>query len=63
MADKKGAKEVVKKKSYSIHTAYKVEGDKVIRNNKNCPKCGPGVFLGKHKNRLSCGKCNYSERL
>ncbi|MDD1745947.1 MAG: 30S ribosomal protein S27ae, partial [Candidatus Methanoperedens sp.] len=25
------------------------------------PRCGPGVFLGEHKNRLSCGKCGYTE--
>ncbi|MFH1591305.1 MAG: 30S ribosomal protein S27ae [archaeon] len=29
--------------------------------NRNCPKCGPGVFLAKHKNRSSCGKCGYTE--
>lgn len=28
---------------------------------KYCPKCGPGVFMGKHKNRESCGKCGYTE--
>ena len=30
-------------------------------NKKTCPKCGPGVFLGEHGNRLSCGKCGYTE--
>ncbi|MCZ7405861.1 MAG: 30S ribosomal protein S27ae, partial [Candidatus Methanoperedens sp.] len=24
-------------------------------------RCGPGVFLGEHKNRLACGKCGYTE--
>lgn len=62
MADKKAA-DAKPKKTQPIHTAYKVEGDKLTRVNKNCPKCGPGVFLAKHKDRLSCGKCNYSERL
>ncbi len=26
-----------------------------------CPKCGPGTSLAEHKNRLSCGKCHYTE--
>jgi len=29
---------------------------------KSCPKCGAGVKLAKHKNRLSCGKCGYFEK-
>ena len=28
---------------------------------KTCPKCGEGVFLAEHKNRVSCGKCGYTE--
>ena len=26
-----------------------------------CPKCGAGVFLAKHKDRVSCGRCGYTE--
>lgn len=40
---------------------YKVENDKLTRTRKNCPKCGPGVYLGEHNNRLSCGNCGYTE--
>jgi len=40
---------------------FKVEGNKITRVSRHCPKCGPGVFLGNHKNRLSCGKCGYTE--
>jgi small subunit ribosomal protein S27Ae len=40
---------------------YKVEGDKIVRTKKHCPKCGPGVYLGEHKDRISCGKCGYTE--
>jgi len=40
---------------------FKVEGDKILRLRRNCPKCGDGVFLADHKNRLSCGKCGYTE--
>jgi len=40
---------------------FKVEGNRVNRIRKHCPKCGPGVFLAEHKNRFSCGKCGYTE--
>ena len=38
-----------------------MEGDRLIRLRKNCPKCGDGVFLAEHKDRLSCGQCGYTE--
>jgi small subunit ribosomal protein S27Ae len=28
---------------------------------KSCPKCGHGFLLAEHKDRLTCGKCGYSE--
>ena len=31
------------------------------RKRKFCPKCGPGFFLAEHKNRTTCGKCEYVE--
>jgi ubiquitin-small subunit ribosomal protein S27Ae len=40
---------------------FKIEGDRINRFRKYCPKCGPGVFLAEHKNRFSCGKCGYTE--
>ena len=40
---------------------FKVEGDKITRIRRHCPKCGPGVFLAEHKNRFSCGRCGYTE--
>ncbi len=58
--DKKGA---VKKPAYRIHKAYQVEGDKITSKNKNCPKCGAGVFMAKHKDRWTCGKCQYMEKI
>jgi len=32
-------------------------------NNKGrfCPRCGAGIILANHENRLHCGKCNYTE--
>ncbi|MBN2015006.1 MAG: 30S ribosomal protein S27ae [Candidatus Altiarchaeota archaeon] len=40
---------------------YEVKDDKVVRKNRSCPKCGEGTFLADHENRLSCGKCGYTE--
>lgn len=40
---------------------FKVEGDRINRIRKHCPKCGPGVFLAEHKDRFGCGKCGYTE--
>ena len=58
---KKGKKPAKKTKPSKKYTKYKVEGDKLIRTGKTCPKCGSGVFLGEHQNRLSCGRCHYTE--
>jgi small subunit ribosomal protein S27Ae len=40
---------------------YEIQGDKVIRKRRTCPKCGEGTFLARHKDRESCGKCGYTE--
>lgn len=40
---------------------YSVEGGKLERKRRSCPKCGPGVFLSEHKDRSSCGRCGYTE--
>jgi small subunit ribosomal protein S27Ae len=40
---------------------FKVDGNKINRLKKHCPKCGPGVFLADHKDRSSCGNCGYTE--
>lgn len=40
---------------------FKVEGNRIVRQRRNCPKCGEGVFLADHKDRLSCGNCGYTE--
>lgn len=41
-------------------TAYTTEGE-FKRERKSCPKCGAGVFMAQHEDRLSCGKCGYTE--
>jgi len=40
---------------------FTVEGDRISRQRQSCPKCGPGVFLARHENRVSCGRCGYTE--
>lgn len=39
---------------------YKISSGNLTRE-KNCPRCGPGIFLMKANNRLYCGKCHYTE--
>jgi small subunit ribosomal protein S27Ae len=59
----KERKPKVRKPGKKLGELYIVSGNKIERKNKNCPKCGKGVFLGKHKDRLVCGKCKYAEYL
>ena len=37
-----------------------IEGDKVVRARKTCPKCGPANFLADHYDRMHCGNCGYT---
>lgn len=55
MADKKPAKAKAKK------GLYEIKDGKISRTRKHCPKCGDGTFLAEHKDRVSCGKCSYTE--
>lgn len=74
MAKKGGAGEEKKKRSQKerpkskckhrkvqIWKLYKIEGGKVIRLRKSCPRCGDGTFLAEYKNRTYCGKCGWSQ--
>jgi len=54
MAGKKGF-------SPKISTYYKIEGEKATRQKKICSRCGKGVFMGRHKGRVTCGKCSLTE--
>lgn len=58
----KMAKAPAPKKAIKKSDAYKVEGDKVSRTKPVCPKCGPGTFMATHKDRVSCGRCGYTEK-
>ena len=51
------------KKGKTAGSHYDMKGEAVARKNKFCPKCGPGVYLAAHKDRLYCGKCHYMEKL
>jgi small subunit ribosomal protein S27Ae len=45
----------------TVSKFYEIKGEKLIRKRKFCPRCGEGVFLAEHEDRLSCGKCGYTE--
>jgi len=49
------------KKAMQVGKLYQASGSKVERKNKFCTKCGAGVFLAKHKDRETCGKCGFTE--
>jgi small subunit ribosomal protein S27Ae len=58
--EKKGKKPHKNKPTSKKYKMYKIEGDKITRE-RACPRCGPGIFLMKAKDRVYCGKCHYSE--
>lgn len=64
MAKKAGVKQGKKphknKPTSKKYTKYKIEGN-TIKRERNCPRCGPGVFLMHSNGRYYCGKCHYSE--
>ncbi|MGB0173751.1 MAG: 30S ribosomal protein S27ae [Candidatus Poseidoniaceae archaeon] len=40
---------------------YAISEDGTLeRKAEHCPNCGPGVFLGAHADRKTCGRCGYS---
>ena len=46
----------VKRSSY-----YTLQDGKVVLARRHYPRCGPGVLMAEHKDRVSCGKCGYTE--
>ena len=50
------------KPSYK-YKLYEKSGEGLKRKSKFCPKCGAGVFLAVHKDRLTCGNCGYMEKI
>jgi small subunit ribosomal protein S27Ae len=57
MADEKAPA----KGEVAIYKFYKVQGDKVTRSKRDCPRCGKGTFMAEHKDRFTCGKCGFTE--
>ena len=44
----------------------KIEGDKIKRTRRSCPRCGDGIYMSEHKTkdgktRYYCGRCHYTE--
>jgi small subunit ribosomal protein S27Ae len=50
------------KKPNQVWKLYEKKGEEISRKNKNCPKCGAGVYMASHKDRTTCGKCGYMEK-
>jgi len=59
--DKKGKKTRKKTVRTKKNEYFEAGSDSIERKKMNCPKCGPGVFLGEHKDRFVCGKCSYTK--
>lgn len=57
--ERKGKKPKSKGKHRNVQI-WKKYKDKKIQG-KWCPRCGPGVILAQHKDRVTCGKCGYGE--
>ena len=56
----KPKKEKKKRQEKGVHAMYKIEGDKVSRTRPTCERCGPGFFMGDHKDRYTCGHCGFT---
>jgi len=59
--ERQGKKKKKNKKTSEKWKHYSAGSGKLERTKKFCPRCGPGVFLAKHQNRIFCGKCHYTE--
>ena len=62
MAKKKKAQSKPKK-PIKVYTYYDAKGAGLEKKKRACPKCGDGVFLAMHKDRMTCGKCSYMEKV
>ncbi|HDI73520.1 MAG TPA: 30S ribosomal protein S27ae [Candidatus Korarchaeota archaeon] len=49
----------MKHKPVQVWKYYSIEGDKLVRKKRFCPRCGS--FMAEHKDRYTCGKCGYTE--
>ena len=60
---KQGKKPHRNKPTSKRYKYYEIASESIKRKLKFCPRCGSGIFLASHKNRLYCGKCHYTEFL
>ena len=58
--ERKGKKPHKNKPLGKKYVHYKIEGEKTSHD-AYCPRCGAGIFLAKHNDRVYCGKCHYTE--
>ena len=54
-------KSLTSKGKVSVYKFYSVEGNRIIRDKRECPRCGKGVFMAEHTDRNTCGKCGFTE--
>lgn len=52
---------MAKHKNVKAWEKYDVDGEEVTRKSESCPRCGSGVFLADHGDRLTCGRCGFSK--
>ena len=55
-----GGKEKKQEEGRGVHTLYKIENEKVTRLRPTCERCGLGYFMGKHRDRYTCGHCGFT---
>ncbi len=58
---KKKTREKKKSQGSKRWEIYEISGDRIRKKNKTCPKCGDGIFMARHHDRDTCGKCSYTE--
>lgn len=58
----KGKKKKRNKPTSQKWKMYHISGEKITKE-RECPRCGPAIFLMKAANRVYCGKCGYTEFL
>lgn len=57
--ERKGKRPRSKSKHRNVQVWKKYKGGKF--SGKFCPRCGSGVIMAEHGNRITCGRCHYSE--
>ena len=58
---KKGKKPHKNKPTSKKYSKYTIGENGIVKRERFCPRCGPGIFLMNSQNRFYCGKCHYSE--